>query len=244
VKDTATTKAPAGREAHAPSPEPSPVPTGEGAVAVGVDEAAVRREQARVDRKAKGLKAALAELAEATGDLRQAALFGEPEFEPGLFLSGEDLRKRYTGKQATKMEWRRNACIRMLAYGIPAEDIAQDLHMNLRTIQALATQNGKTLAAFSEKFAGELMGSAAADIALAETKRHEASHKDLHIAAGIKMQHALAVKLVADTGPAPVDVEAESGKLKALRDRIAQLKPAEAEQNAEKPTAGEPAQPT
>ena len=123
----------------------------------------------------------------------------------------------------------------MLAYGIPAEDIAQDLHMNLRTIQALASQNGKQLAAFSEKFAGELMSSAAADIALAETKRGEASFKDLHIGAGIKMQHAMSVKLVADTGPAPVDITVTSEKTAALRLKLKQLQPKAEEgmQNAE-----------
>ena len=192
----------------------------------GPDAGAVRRAQAGVVESAKSLKKKLEELSGATEALQQAALFAEPEFEPGLFLSGEEMRKRYTGEQATKMEWRKNACIRMLAYGIPAEDIAQDLHMNLRTIQALASQNGKQLAAFSEKFAGELMSSAAADIALAETKRGEASFKDLHIGAGIKMQHAMSVKLVADTGPAPVDITATSEKTAALREKLKALKPA------------------
>ena len=192
----------------------------------GPDAGAVRRAQAGVVESAKSLKKKLEELSGATEALQQAALFAEPEFEPGLFLAPEEMRKRYTGEQATKMEWRKNACIRMLAYGIPAEDIAQDLHMNLRTIQALASQNGKQLAAFSEKFAGELMSSAAADIALAETKRGEASFKDLHIGAGIKMQHAMSVKLVADTGPAPVDITATSKKTEALRLKLKALKPA------------------
>lgn len=202
---------------------------------VGPDAGAVRRAQAGVVESAKSLKKKLEDLGEATEALQQAALFAEPEFEPGLFLSGEEMRKRYTGEQATKMEWRKNACIRMLAYGIPAEDIAQDLHMNLRTIQALASQNGKQLAAFSEKFAGELMSSAAADIALAETKRGEASFKDLHIGAGIKMQHAMSVKLVADTGPAPVDITVTSEKTAALRLKLKQLQPKAEEgmQNAE-----------
>ena len=210
-----------------PHPGPLPLEGAEGGARPNaVDQAALRRAQAQVAAKAKGLDKALESLGGAAEALTQAALFTEPEFEAGLFLSGDEMRKRYTGEQATKMEWRKNACIRMLAYGIPAEDIAQDLHMNLRTITALAAQNGKQLAAFSEKFAGELMASAAADIALAETKRHEASFKDLHIGAGIKMQHAMGVKLVADTGPEPVDVTAHSQQAEALREKLKTLRPA------------------
>lgn len=145
--------------------------------------------------------------------------------ENALFLPAEELRKRYTGAQAEKMEWRRNACVRMLAYGIPAEYIARDLHMNLRTVTALAAQYGKTIAAFSERFAQNLMESAAADIAAAETKRTSASHKDLHIAAGIKMQHAMAVKLVADTGAPAENITAESEKLAKLREKLKALAP-------------------
>ena len=141
-----------------------------------VDAAEVGFARDRVERGAKDVLKATRELAERTFALEQAALFGEVEFEEALFYPVAELRKRYTAEQATKMEWRRNACIRMLAYGIQAKDIAKDLHMNLRTISALATQNGKMLAGFSDKFAQELMTSAAADIALAETKRDESSH--------------------------------------------------------------------
>lgn len=154
-----------------------------------------------------------------------------PEEESALFLPVEELRKRYTGAQAEKMEWRRNACVRMLAYGIPAEYIARDLHMNLRTVSALAAQYGKTIASFSEKFAQNLMESAAADIAAAETKRGGASHKDLHIAAGIKMQHAMAVKLVADTGPTPLDITSENERTAAIRAKLKALKPAAEEKS-------------
>ena len=174
-----------------------------------------------------------------------------PEEESALFLPVEELRKRYTAGQAEKMEWRRNAAVRMLAYGIPAEHIARDLHMNLRTVAALASLHGKTIAGFSETFAGELMQSAAGDIALADTKKHGASYKDLHIGAGIKMQHAMAVKLVADTGPAPTDITAESERTAALRAKLRALRPVnlatentEGTEKTKIETAGQPAQPT
>lgn len=210
----------------------SPAPGPEGAAAdhpapTAADAGALRLAQRQVGAKSKEVKQALEKLGEATEALQQAALFDEPEFEAGLLMPAEERRKIYTGEQATKMDWRRNACIRMLAYRIPAEDIAADLHMNLRTIAALAQQNAMMLAGFSEKYAQELMASAAADIALADTKKQDASYKDLHIGAGIKMQHAMAVKLVADTGAPVTEVDAENEKLKAFREKLKQLKPAE-----------------
>ncbi|MDE2103422.1 MAG: hypothetical protein KGL39_39640 [Patescibacteria group bacterium] len=200
------------------------------------DAGALRRAQHDVRERTKATERTLKELHGAVDGLQQASLFAEYPFEAELLLPAAELRKRYTGEQATKMDWRRNACIRMLAYRIPAEDIAADLHMNLRTIAALAQQNGAMLSGFSEKYANELMASAAADIALADTKKQDASYKDLHIGAGIKMQHAMAVKLVADTGAPAVDVEAESERLKALREHLKKLKaPGEQPKPADQP---------
>lgn len=193
-----------------------------------IDQGALAVARVRIEAGAKTAVKAAQQLAEKIEQAEQLALFGDYPFEPAMFLPSDELRKRYTGEQAEKVEYKRNACIRMLAHGIPAQDIAKDLQMNLRTIAALAAQNGKMLAGFTDKFAGELMSSAAADIALAETKREEASHKDLHIAAGIKMQHAMALKMITDTGPAPIEIEAENGRLNKLREKIRQLKPATA----------------
>lgn len=160
------------------------------------------------------------ELARSALELEQAALFDEEPFEQELLLSTEEIRKRYTGKNGEQIEWRKNAAIYMLARQCPAKDIARILHMNLRVIAALASQNGRQLAGFTEAFAQELLGGAASDFALAETKKHEASYKDLNIGAGIKMTHAVNLKL-AGVGAGSTDVielEAENEKLVKARE--------------------------
>jgi hypothetical protein len=191
------------------------------------DAAQLRVAQQGVEFAADVVTKSARKLAEKTFELEQLAMFGEVEFEPAMLLPGDELRKNYTGEQAEKMEWRRNACIRMISYGVPAQDIAKDLHMNLRTVAAVAVNNGKMLAGFTDQFAKELLASAAGDIALADTKKHEASYKDLHIGAGIKMQNASALKVMAEISAPAVDIEADNGKLAGLREKIKLLKPTE-----------------
>jgi hypothetical protein len=190
----------------------------------------VKKGAQEVAEAAKNAKKAVGELFGKVFDMEQMALFDQPEFEEALLLDGETLRKRYTAAQAEKIEWRMNACLYMLGRECPVEEIAVILHMNLRTVAAIAAQNGRKLGAFTAQFANELVADAASDIALARTKRDTASYKDLHIGAGIKMQHAAALKIVVDSSPdgkPAEDVEADHPGLVALREQMKKLKPAE-----------------
>lgn len=173
-----------------------------------------------------GVASAAKELVESALALEQTALFAEEPFEEGLLLPIEEIHKRYTGKTAQQLEWRRTAALYMIARGCPLQDIEKILHMNHRVIAALASQNGRTIAAFSEDYAKELLASAAGDIALADTKKHEASYKDLHIGAGIKLTHAQNLKATMGAGDLqPVtDIEAENPALASARKLLESLK--------------------
>ena len=177
-------------------------------------------------------------LARSALELEQAALFDEEPFEEGLLLPNEEIAKRYTGKNGKDMLWRKETAIYMLARQCPAQDIARLLHMNLRVIAALASQNGKQLAGFTEAFAQELLGSAAGDIALAETKKHDASYKDLNIGAGIKMTHAVNLKLAGMGGAMDnaIELEAENEKLAQAREFLKRLKPAQVKDGSSEPS--------
>ena len=198
-----------------------------GTPSLPVDNAAVRRAGATLEAATKRLGKTAVDVFEKAFELQQLSMFGEVEFEEGLLFDAETLRKKYTGGQAEKMEWRRDLCLYLLARETPMEDVAKLLKMNLRTISALAAKHGRTLGAFTEDFANRLIASAASDIALADTKRDSASYKDLHVGAGIKMTHALGVKLMADTGQQPaVELEAADDKLAGLREKIKSLRTA------------------
>jgi hypothetical protein len=167
-------------------------------------------------------------LARSALKLEQAALFDEEPFEEALLLSPEEIKKRYTGSNGEKMVWRQETALYMLGRQCPAQDIARVLHMNLRVISALAAQNGRKLAGFTDSFVNELMASAGADISMSETKRHEASYKDLGIVGGIKLTHVANLKLASVGGQVDgaIDVTNEDEELRKFRDRISQLKPA------------------
>jgi hypothetical protein len=191
-----------------------------------IDEGAIRGARQSLAAATKNLGKTAKDVFDKAFELQQLSMFGEVEFEEGLLFDAETMRKKYTGGQAEKMEWRRDLCLYLLSRETPMEDIAKLLKMNLRTISALAAKHGRTLGAFTEDFANRLIASAASDIALADTKRDSASYKDLHVGAGIKMTHALGVKLMADTGGQPaVELEAADDKLAGLREKIKKLKP-------------------
>lgn len=180
--------------------------------------------QSDVAKKAKALKVA-------AGELEQLALLeGEVAFEEAVTLPVEQIRQRYTGTQGKNIEERRLQVVKMLALQISARDICDILKMNHRTVAAIAAQEGQKIADFSESFAQVLAGSAMADIALAETKKHEAGHKDLMIAADIKLKHAQSLKMIgaaaADDSVSTVEAEEENENLKAARKFLeAQVKP-------------------
>lgn len=210
-------------EASPPSSQPSPPGEG-GSQAVVVDAAAISGARQSLEAATKNLGKSAKDVFEKAFELQQLSMFGEAEFEEALLFDDETRRKKYTGEQAEKMEWRRDLCLYLLSRDTPREDIGRLLKMNLRTITALAAQHGRKLGAFTEDFANRLIASASSDIALADTKRDEASHKDLHIAAGIKMQHAIGVKMMSDTSQQPaIDVEQADDKLKAFREELKKL---------------------
>lgn len=172
------------------------------------------------------IKAARKELAEqvkgvvsAAQDLEQLALIAEVPFEEAMCLPPEEVAKRYTAANARQIEWRREAAIKLLARQCPAEDICDILKMNHRTVAAIAAQEGQKIGTLSHQIAGTLASSAMTDIALAETKKHGASYKDLHIGAGIKLTHAMAFKLGGAAGEETeaVELAQENEKLTAAR---------------------------
>jgi hypothetical protein len=164
---------------------------------------------------------------------QQVLLDDEPVFEEGFFLPPEQVRKRYTAERAQRMEMQREVAIYMLAYQCPVKDIARLLHLNERTVRALAGQNGRRLAKFSDEYALELLGSAASDIAIAETKRDDASFLQLVTGAKMKTDSALGVKLMGSAADTETILEAgveESPALQKFRETLQQLKPARVEE--------------
>lgn len=157
-------------------------------------------------------------------ELEQLALIDEIPFEEAFCLAPEEIAKRYTAENARQIEWRRKACISLLARQCPSEDIAEILSMNHRTVAAIAAQEGSKIATAADKIADVLANSAMADIALADTKKHGASYKDLHIGAGIKLTHHTNLKLVgASNGDtAAVDLETENPALDKARQWLEQ----------------------
>lgn len=68
-----------------------------------------------------------------------------------------------------------------------------------------------------------LASSAMTDLALAETKKHGASYKDLHIGAGIKLTHHQNLKMIAAGGGEEVgaiELEQEDPKRTAFIERL------------------------
>jgi len=166
--------------------------------------------------------------AQAAAQLEQLAMFTEPAFEEAMCLTPEEVKKRYTAKNAQQIEWRREACIKLLARQCATEDICDILKMNHRTVAAIAAQEGQKIAAFSNEQSEVLAADAMTDIAVARTKREGASFKDLHIAAGIKLTHAVALKMVAAGGgdeAEATEVEAQNPALESARKFLEARKP-------------------
>ena len=164
---------------------------------------------------------------------QQMLLEDEPVFEEGFFLPPEQVRKRYTAERAQRMEMQREVAIYMLAYQCPVKDIARLLHLNERTVRALAGQNGRRLAKFSDEYALELLASAASDFAMAETKREDASFLELVTGGKKKTDSALGVKLMGSAADTETILEAgaeESPELKKFRETLKQLKGAQVEE--------------
>lgn len=201
------------------SREGAPAEARDGQTPCVIAPALIQKQREDLGRKAK-------ELASAAMELEQAALFNEPVFEEALLLENEEIRRRYTGENAKQIEWRRDAAVYMLARQCPVEEIARVLHMNTRLVAAIAAQRGAQFGQFTEKYAQELMASAAGDIALADTKKHEASYLQLVTGAGIKTDKALAIKQLGamqEDASETIDADGESEALKKFREGLKPL---------------------
>lgn len=152
-------------------------------------------------------------------ELEQLALLQEEPFEEAFCLSPDEVVKRYTAANARQIEWRRHACIELLGRQCPAEDICVILKMNHRTVAAIAAQEGQKIGTVSHQIADALTQSAMSLVALADTKKHTASFKDLQVGAGIQLTHAMAFKLggAASDDTTTVELEQENEKLTLAR---------------------------
>lgn len=126
---------------------------------------------------------------------QQPVLFQGPEDDNALLLPAEERRKRYTASQAAELE-RLHAAVMMLLACWPVEAIARELNLNTRTVRALAARDAEKVAGLEKGFADILLRTGARWIALARTREHEASFRDLNIGAGILMDHARALAMM------------------------------------------------
>lgn len=195
-----------------------------------VDIAGVAAAKQEIGEAAKRAAKAAKELADKAEQLRLAAIEGEAPFEEACLMTDDEITKKYTAENGKQIQWRRDAAIYMLARQCPAQDIARILHMNLRTIAALASRNGQQLAGFTEQYAKELMAQAGSAFALAATKAHEANYLQLVTGGGIMADKAMMLRGGVQTGAETeaIDVTAEDPKLAKAREFL-KLKSAKAE---------------
>lgn len=165
------------------------------------------------------------ELGAAALELEQLALLPEPEFEEALVLPPEEVAKRYTATNGKAITERREQMVKMLSLQMDIKDICWIMRANHRTVQAVAAQEGQKIGIISRELEGVLKAEAMADLMVARTKRGEASYKDLHIGAGIKLQHAAAMQLISagTTEEAAVEVEADDPRRLAFLEKLKQL---------------------
>lgn len=176
------------------------VATGEDARATNAGQRPAPRRAFNTSAHAQHLAKQAKDLAQAAGALETASLFEEIPFEEAFCLSPEEVAKRYTAENARQIEWRRRACVKLLARQCATQDIEDILGMNRRTVSAIAAQEGQAIAVFSQQYSDTLAASAMSDLAFAQTKRDSAGYKDLHIGAGIKLTHATALKMIGAGG--------------------------------------------
>ena len=115
------------------------------------------------------------------------------EEDCALLLPQQESRKRYTADQVQQLEYKRNAIVLLLGFGCPVEVIARQLHVNLRTVAALAARNAEEVAG-SMKMLGETsLALGARWLGLAKMREHDASFLQLATGAGIAIDKGLAL---------------------------------------------------
>ena len=133
--------------------------------------------------------------------------------ESAFFLPADQTRKRYTSEQVKGIETKRQAVVVMVSYGVPAEVIARELHMSLRTVSAIATQASQKVAGFRKEYSESLLRLGAKSFALALTKMDEASYLQLMTGAGIATDKAIALAAMGEVGEEKVVKEAQDHAL-------------------------------
>jgi hypothetical protein len=119
----------------------------------------------------------------------------EFEDDAAVLFSQEEMKVRYTARQVSELERLREAVF-MLLPAWPIEDIARRLHMNTRTVRALAAQDAEKLAGSKRDFTNVLRSTAARWLALARTRESEATFQQLAIGLGIIMDKARDLELM------------------------------------------------
>jgi hypothetical protein len=147
---------------------------------------------------------------------QQPALFAEQDDE-AMLLPQPEIAKRYSGKIADKLEFKRNAILMLLGAGYPVDTISVQLHANKRTVTELAKRCAEKVARFNKEFADILLSTGSRWVGLARTKEDGASFRDLTIGAGIVMQHARDLLAMGETGEKEIVQEAEDHAAAAAR---------------------------
>jgi hypothetical protein len=127
----------------------------------------------------------------------QPALF-DHESESAIFLSVDELSKRYTSEQALAVDWKRRAVVLLLATGMPAEVIARELNMSTRTVGAVAAKCSEKVAGSRKEFAGFLMEKGGRWFGLAQAKESEATFLNLVMAGSLAVQRAAELQLTSE----------------------------------------------
>ena len=132
-------------------------------------------------------------------DADQPPLFQFSE-ENLLLLPRDEIRKRYTVRDAGRIEGLRQAVTMLLSARWPAETIAREMHISRRTVEAIAVQSSAEVANFSKEYARILVGVGSEFLALARTKQHEATFKDLMVGFGIVTQRSQELNSTGESG--------------------------------------------
>lgn len=168
----------------------------------------------------------------AVAELEQELFSGESD--AAFFLSEDQLAKRYTADQAQAVSWKREAVCMLVAAGWPIQDIATRLHMNTRTVIALAGVHASKVAGDKKTFGKILHGLGARWFGLAQAREGEAEFRDLVIAGGIATQRGSEVLAMGESGGENVlEMEAEQSAARAKL--LAWIEPASATIDTQSP---------
>lgn len=117
----------------------------------------------------------------------QVALF-EHDSDDALFVDREDAKKRYTAKQFSAIEAKRELILLCVGAGMPVEAIARAGGVNVRTVQALAANNAQQVAGNREAMVAALQKMGMRWLGLAQAREGDAKFSELVVGMGIAIQ--------------------------------------------------------